>query len=148
MGTQSLDDILAPRENNQGGRHISPSSSSSSSSSFSSVTIMDSNGVSRILIVSCVFLTFQICLWHYLLSSYFLLFVNILLFLYYKLLRLMCLTVQRGCDTLLGYTTVQWNFWSNFYTVNSWAAPMLFLGIQLYPTLWQVIKRRLIKWQL
>lgn len=47
MGTQSLDDILAPRENNQGGRHISPSSSSSSSSSFSSVTIMDSNGISE-----------------------------------------------------------------------------------------------------
>ena len=146
MGTQSLDDILAPRENNQGGRHISPSSSSSSSSSFSSVTIMDSNGVSRILIVSCVFFS------DFFMTFTFIIFSSVgqhpMLFLYYKLLRLMCLTVQRGCDTLLGYTTVQWNFWSNFYTVNSWAAPMLFLGIQLYPTLWQVIKRRLIKWQL
>ena len=147
MGTQSLDDILTPRENNQGGRHISPSSSSSSSSSFSSVTIMDSNGVSRILIVSCVFFSDL-----FMTLFTFIIFSSVcqhpMLFLYYKLFRLMCLTVQRGCDTLLGYTTVQWNFWSNFYAVNSWAASMLFLGIQLYPTLWQVIKRRLIKWQL
>lgn len=44
MGTHSLDDILAQKENDQGGWHISPSSSSSS---FSSVTIVDSDGISE-----------------------------------------------------------------------------------------------------
>ena len=66
---------------------------------------MDSNGVSRILIVSCVFFS------DLFMTFTFIIFFSVgqhpMLFLYYKLLRLMCLTVQRGCDTLLGYTTVQ-----------------------------------------
>ena len=66
---------------------------------------MDSNGVSRILIVSCVFFS------DLFMTFTFITFSSVgqhpMLFLYYKLLRLMCLTVQRGCDTLLGYTTVQ-----------------------------------------
>lgn len=51
MGTHSLDEILAPKDKGQMSQHVPHFSSSSS---FSSVTIVDSNGVSIITIKKAI----------------------------------------------------------------------------------------------
>ena len=52
MGTHSLDEILAPKDEGQMSQRVPRFSSSSS---FSSVTIVDSNGVSIIILLPQVF---------------------------------------------------------------------------------------------